>query len=74
MSAKQPEDLLGLVRVENVSGPEQVFTTKGWDTAPAALYGKLLPSFPALRGIALDTCHFAMTYEDLASQRRSPGL
>ena len=43
------------------------------DNASPALYNSMRPSFPALRGISLDTCHLPMKYESVASNRKSPG-
>ena len=43
------------------------------DNASAAICSAVLHCFPALYGIALDTCHLPMKYEAVASNRKSPG-
>ena len=73
--------LLGLAVVPNDSKPCHVIaalesairdaqrSSVQWlvvDNANGALYPAMLRSFPALLGIALDTCHLPMKYESVA--------
>ena len=80
--------LLGLVPVQNDTKPEhfllaleslagpQKRSCVQWlvvDNVFGALYAELLPSYPCLRGVVLDTCHRPVKYEPVASNHRSAG-